>query len=338
MAYPGGVSGYTLKNSTSGCSCHTSSTSSSVSLTINGPATLTTGQQASYSVVMTYTSNITAGGMDIAASTGTLINSDARLKVLNGELTQPSAQTGTTTLTWNFKYTAPATAGNQILYATGCAVKSKWNRAPNFTINVIPAVTSSISLLAPTTNESLQAGDSKNITWTSTGVTNVKLEYSTDNGTIWSTIIASTPAAAGSYTWIVPNTPSTQCKVRISDVSNAAISNLSGVFIINSIQSSDEISFNKMRYSLDQNYPNPFNPSTVIRYSIPYNSTVSLNVYNTEGANICKLFKGNQEAGYHEMNFIASSLPSGVYFYRIEAKSNDGKNNFSFSRKMILLK
>ena len=136
MGSPGGITGYTLKTSTKGCYCHTSSSSSSVSLIINGPASLTTGQQGNYSVVMTHTSTISKGGMNIAASGGTLVNSDSRLKVLNGELTHPSAQTGTTTLTWNFKYTAPSTAGNQTIYATGCGVYSKWNNAPNFTVNV----------------------------------------------------------------------------------------------------------------------------------------------------------------------------------------------------------
>lgn len=127
FAYPGGVSGYTKKGPNPGCGCHTSNVSSSVTLTFSGPTTLNTGETGNYSVLMTYTSNITGGGMDIAASSGTLAKVDNRLKVLNGELTQPSKQTGTTQLVWNFKYTAPSTAGQQTLYATGCAVKNRWN-------------------------------------------------------------------------------------------------------------------------------------------------------------------------------------------------------------------
>ena len=82
---------------------------------------------------------------------------------------------------------------------------------------------SQVTLTSPNGSESWTAGTSHNITWTSSGVTNVKLEYSTNNGSIWTTISTSTGAAAGSYIWMVPDTPSTQCTVRISDTSNSAV-------------------------------------------------------------------------------------------------------------------
>ncbi|MCA0388990.1 MAG: T9SS type A sorting domain-containing protein [Bacteroidetes bacterium] len=232
LAYPGGESGYTKKGSTPGCTCHTSSPSSSVTLTISGPATLNKGETGSYSVLMTYTSNITGGGMDIAASNGTLAKVDTRLKVLNGELTQPSKQTGTTQLVWSFKYTAPATAGTQTLYATGCAVKSKWNHAPNFTVTVTDPVPASLSLLTPLQGANLLSGSTTDITWSSVNVANVKLEYSTDSGTTWITIISSTPASAGSYSWTVPEVSSETCVVKVSDASNASLSSISGLFSI----------------------------------------------------------------------------------------------------------
>lgn len=82
-------------------------------------------------------------------------------------------------------------------------------------------------LLSPNGGDSWQVGTTPNITWTSSYITNVKIEYSTDNGTSWSTIIASTPASLGSYNWTIPNTPSVICKVRISDASNASINSVS---------------------------------------------------------------------------------------------------------------
>ena len=97
------------------------------------------------------------------------------------------------------------------------------------------APTSTIQLNSPNGGENWQVGTSQNITWTSSNVTNVKLEFTTNNGSSWSNIIASTPASAGTYAWTIPNTPSTQCKVRISDVNNLNITDLSnGVFTISS--------------------------------------------------------------------------------------------------------
>lgn len=91
-------------------------------------------------------------------------------------------------------------------------------------------------------------------------------------------------------------------------------------------------------FSLSQNFPNPFNPTTVISYSLPYNSLVKLNVYNALGMNICQLFNGVQEAGNHKLNFNVISLPSGVYFYSISTSSFDGKQNFTSTKKMIIMK
>jgi len=90
-----------------------------------------------------------------------------------------------------------------------------------------------ILLNSPNGSETWQAGTTQNITWTSTNVTNVKLEYTTNSGTNWATIIASTPASSGSYAWTIPNTESMNCKVKISDVDNSATSDVSdNVFTI----------------------------------------------------------------------------------------------------------
>ncbi len=85
-------------------------------------------------------------------------------------------------------------------------------------------------------------------------------------------------------------------------------------------------------FSLDQNYPNPFNPSTVIRYSVPKNSQVSLRIYNVLGQEVATLYNGMQQAGTYEYRFNASRLASGVYFYSLHAGS------FSAVKKMLLLK
>ncbi|MFA5803444.1 MAG: FISUMP domain-containing protein [Melioribacteraceae bacterium] len=92
--------------------------------------------------------------------------------------------------------------------------------------------TAILQLTSPNGGENFVAGTVDTIKWTSTSVTNVKLEYTTNSGTDWATIIASTPASSGSYAWTIPNTPSTQCKVKISDVDNASVFDTSGIFTI----------------------------------------------------------------------------------------------------------
>ncbi|MFH2141136.1 MAG: LamG-like jellyroll fold domain-containing protein, partial [Bacteroidota bacterium] len=90
-----------------------------------------------------------------------------------------------------------------------------------------------ITVLSPNGGEQWQVGTTQNITWTSSNVTNVKIEYTTNNGTSWLTVSPSTTASLGSFSWTIPNTPSTQCKVRISDASNSAINDVSdNVFTI----------------------------------------------------------------------------------------------------------
>ncbi len=85
-------------------------------------------------------------------------------------------------------------------------------------------------------------------------------------------------------------------------------------------------------YLLEQNHPNPFNPSTIIRYGLPQKTNVKLSVYNIIGDEVSELVNGNRNAGYHEVNFNASNLASGIYVYRIRA------NDYVSSKKMVFVK
>jgi hypothetical protein len=86
------------------------------------------------------------------------------------------------------------------------------------------------------------------------------------------------------------------------------------------------------QYSLSQNYPNPFNPSTVIKYQLKADSKVSLTIYNILGQEVANLVNEEQKAGTYSVNFNASRLSSGVYFYKLQAGS------FTSTKKMMLLK
>ena len=92
-------------------------------------------------------------------------------------------------------------------------------------------------------------------------------------------------------------------------------------------------------YSLALNYPNPFNPSTVISYDLPEDSHVTLKIYNLLGQEVQSLISEVQSAGFKRMSFNAEKIPSGVYFYRLQAVSmRHPGNKFSGTGKMILMK
>lgn len=85
-------------------------------------------------------------------------------------------------------------------------------------------------------------------------------------------------------------------------------------------------------FALEQNYPNPFNPATTIKYSVPITGFVSLSIFNVLGEKVTDLINKELEAGSYELNFNASNLSSGVYFYKLEAGS------FTSIKKMMLIK
>jgi hypothetical protein len=86
------------------------------------------------------------------------------------------------------------------------------------------------------------------------------------------------------------------------------------------------------KFYLLQNYPNPFNPSTTIKYQMPKPGLVTLKVYDILGKEIINLVNENKIAGFYEVNFDASKLPSGIYIYQLKV------NDFVSNKKMILLK
>jgi len=98
------------------------------------------------------------------------------------------------------------------------------------------------------------------------------------------------------------------------------------------------------KFNLFNNYPNPFNPSTTIKYSIPVESRrgvaphVMLKVYNILGSEVATLVNKKQKAGNYEVDFNANSLPSGVYFYKLQIYQTGLGRSFVESKKMILLK
>lgn len=114
---------------------------------------------------------------------------------------------------------------------------------------------------------------------------------------------------------------------------------INGFFVVDTVVANTALSVepNKIsnsipeRFTLHQNYPNPFNPETIIRYSVPEASDVSISVYNLLGQRIETLTNGFHRPGQYEVSFRSNGHASGMYIYRMEAK------DFFETKKFILL-
>jgi Carboxypeptidase regulatory-like domain/Secretion system C-terminal sorting domain len=103
------------------------------------------------------------------------------------------------------------------------------------------------------------------------------------------------------------------------------------ITVINTFTGVDESAL-PVEYALHQNYPNPFNPTTAIRFDLKAAQSVSLVVFNMLGQEVANLVDSRMTAGHHSVNFDASYLSSGIYFYRIETEA------FTSMKKMVLVK
>lgn len=291
-----------------------------------------------------------------------------------------------------------------------------------------------LTVIVPNGGEVWEYSQIHNITWSSTSVSLLKLEYRTHDSATWNMIADSVVADSGRYAWIIPNDPTSQARVKITDLAAGSLVDSSdNVFSIvaanlvvmpNSLDFgnvptnqrladtvrientgtadlvisqivSDSLGFVPSRgsmvlspgtsdtltvlfapmevrsytahlrltnnsaaspvvvsltgvgtnpvgvrredqlpatYYLTQNYPNPFNPSTVIAFGLPKDSYLTLKVYNALGQEVAVLVNSYVPAGRHQVQFDASGLPSGLYFYRVNA------GEFVETRRMMLVK
>jgi ligand-binding sensor domain-containing protein len=155
--------------------------------------------------------------------------------------------------------------------------------------------------------------------------TNSGVYISSDNGARWIDISSGTPF--GSIGALA---------LAVSDSFLFAGTNGNGVWRYPLSQLSTgvdrEVYQRAVGFELEQNYPNPFNPTTTIRYGLPSRSHVTLSVYNTLGQQLGVLVNGDIDPGNHEVTFDGSNLPSGVYFYRLQAGS------YIQTKKLLILR
>ena len=136
-----------------------------------------------------------------------------------------------------------------------------------------------------------------------------------------------TPANSGLYSTVIGD-------IQIDEFNNKWIIHPNAISVFNedgvtSVGVGDELPNN---FTLLQNYPNPFNPTTNINYQLPVKSFVALKVYDVLGNEIVTLVNEEKPIGNHEITWNAEQLPSGIYFYQIQAGS------FVETKKMVLVK
>ena len=235
----------------------------------------------------------------------------------------------------SYSWTVPNTPSVECLVRISDVSNPSFSDVSNATFTITAAPISMVTVTAPNGGEIWEAGTDHNITWTRQAVAQVKIEYSTDNGSAWTVVVASVPSIFGTYSWTIPNTPSTQCLVRISDVSNPSVNDVSdNTFTIEGDVSVEDLKSGiPDEYNLYQSYPNPFNPSTVIEFSLPEEvANVKLLIYNTLGERVSELVNTSLQAGRYRYQWNALDLAAGVYIYELRT------DNFVSVKKMLLIK
>ena len=316
-----------------GCVCHNPSADPNVTVRIWGPAQVTTGSTNSYFVSIKGGPAVKAG-FNTAARFGSLDVNDASVLKVGNELTQstPRVFGGADSVYWTFSYTAPQTTGFDTLYATGNSVNGdgiptaldKWNFSPNFAVQVMQVVPVEL-----TSFTARVVGRDVVLEWaTATETNNSHFVVERKEGNVWTAIGKidgkGTTTQKQGYTFSDNNTKPGKSSYRLKQV------DFSGAFEYSSTVEA-EVSL-PGGFELSRNFPNPFNPVTVIRYTLPVDGNVTLTVYNSTGEVVKTLVNGVQTAGSHQIEFSAAELPSGIYFYRLEA------GGVSLTRKMILSK
>jgi hypothetical protein len=196
-----------------------------------------------------------------------------------------------------------------------------------FTISTAPYIT----VTSPNGGEDWKVDSIYNVTWTSNGTSgNVKIEYSTDNGSVWSDVIAST-TDNGTYSWTIPNTPSDSCLVKVSDTDGSPSDTSDALFTISLSLGvplegiPDVYSMNAKRITANKNLE--------LSYTIPEAAKVRFSVYDITGKIIKELSK-EEKPGFYSEKIDMSDVPAGVYFIKMEASGKE----FTATDKVILIR
>jgi len=290
-----------------------------------------------------------AGGYNVAGRFGTMELVDTfsfrNLLALN-ELTQAFSlpfPTPEDTIYWEFGYVVSDSVDVDTIYSCGLSLVwdlipdslDRWNFGYKFPVtimNVIPVELSSFTVTTEGQNALLNWRTATELNNRGFEIQRIPLSTSLIKGGKqggWQVIGfidgVGTTTEPQHYSFTDTELSNGVYRYRLKQV------DLDGSFIL-SEQVEISIKVPPAEFKLSQNYPNPFNPSTTIRFNIPEAENVVLKIYDAIGNEIVTLADERLSAGNYNINFNASDLSSGIYFYSLEAGS------FGATKKMILLK
>jgi hypothetical protein len=196
-----------------------------------------------------------------------------------------------------------------------------------FTIYPVPYIT----ITTPNGGEEWGRGYNYDITWTSIGTSGaVRIEYSINNGSNWSDVIASIPDT-GVYSWTIPDTTSDSCLVRISDTPGSPADTSDSLFAFVSVTSVPIPELPEF-YSLNAKGIITGN-QLEIKYTLPEKNKFFIDIYDIKGTKI-KEFSEESPAGFYSMKIDMSDKSAGVYFIRMEANGR----KFIKTNKVVLVR
>lgn len=229
---------------------------------------------------------------------------------------------------YNYYYwVVPNTPGTQCKVRVTSTASGSITDQSNGFFNIITPVPA-VSLNSPNGGETWYVGYQYYINWSATAVANVKLEYSTDNGSSWNTIAQSYPASSGFYYWTAPNSPSTLCKIRVSDASNASLNDLSNYTFTIATPTP----------SITVNYPNGGeswygNTYHYVSWTANFVNAVEL-AYSVDSGSTWTVVANNLGGSYYYWN--VPNIPTTQALVRVRAMNNSSIEDYSNADFSIL--
>lgn len=347
--YSTGITGTTQKNG-DGCVCHSLNSDPAVWVRIEGPDTILQGQTVQY-VIKLSGGPAVAGGFNIAAFSGFLDPVDASVQKVGGELTQTAAANFIDSIvTWSFYFTPQMMNYTDTLYSAANSVNGdgipnsadRWNYGLKFPVVVLDVIPVELtSFLAEQTNSGIM------LKWTTASEIN-NSGFEIERKVHDSQTSVSNPSGAGweRIGFVEGNGTTTEIKYYSFEDNSLSAGNyqyrLKQIDYDGSISYSNIIEANyfniPVNFVLEQNYPNPFNPTTSVRFNIPEESRINVQVINGLGEVITLLVDDIKQAGIYTETWSPDQVASGVYYIRMIAESVLTGKSHSQTIKAVYMK